>query len=78
MDRMHITSYSIVAALICHKIGQAANIELLDWIGLSIVIISCIWNIIHWKENNMFLNYASTFMIVLFLVFYGLSLMSEI
>ncbi len=71
MDRRQITNYVNFAALICYIIGRIANLGILVWIGLGIMILSSIWTITHWKENDKISNYIS----VAFLVLVGLSIL---
>ena len=71
MDRIKITNYVNLEALILYIIGRIANMGILVWIGLGIMTLSSIWTIIHWKENDKISNYIS----VAFLVLVGLSLL---
>ena len=70
MDKRQITNYVNFTALILYIIGRVINMGILCWIGLGIMMLSSIWTIIHWKENDKMSNYIS----VAFLVLVGLSL----
>ena len=63
-------NYANFAALICYIIGRVIGSSLLCWIGLGIMVITSIYTIIHWKENEKLSNYIA----VAFLVLVGLSI----
>ena len=63
-------NYANFAALICYIIGRVLSTGILVWIGLGIMVITSIYTIIHWKENDKMSNYIA----VAFLVLVGLSL----
>lgn len=63
-------NYANFAALICYIIGRVIGSSLLCWIGLGIMVLTSIYTIIHWKENEKLSNYIA----VAFLVLVGLSI----
>ena len=64
-------NYANFAALICYIIGRVIGSGLLCWIGLGIMVLTSIYTIIHWKENEKLSNYIA----VAFLALVGLSLL---
>lgn len=65
----NIANYAIFVALVLYIIGRLMNNGLLCYIGLGIMILSCIWTIIHWKQNTTLTNWIA----VAFLLGVGLS-----
>lgn len=66
-----ITGYANITALILYIFGRLMAMPVLCWIGLVLMTLSCIYTIIHWKENEKLTNYIA----VAFLVLVGLGLL---
>ncbi len=70
MYKKQLVSYVNLAALILYIIGRVMNSNFLVAFGLTIMVVGCIWTLIHWKENDKLTNYIS----VAFIVLVGLSI----
>ena len=73
MDKRQIINYANFIALIFFIVGRVINMEILVWIGMTIMSIASIWTIIHWKENDKSSNYLSVaFLVIVVLRLFGL------
>lgn len=61
-------NYAYYAGLILWLVGRMMHNDLILWIGTGLMLITCIWMLIHWKENEQMQNIVSA----LFLIVIGL------
>jgi len=69
MDKEKLINYANIAAIILYFTGYSLHIDIIKYLGLGIMVLSNMYNIVHWKENSKLNNYIS----VVFLVLVGLT-----